>query len=139
MAATILPIATTAGNLLLSAYGRKQSQKATEEAQELLKQNKVRNKDLLEGLHSLGPNIVVITDKNRPIQCFDGKKVYSIKPNPIKVVERTGAGDAFASGFVAGLIADKPIEYCLSLGLKEGESVIRHFGAKNNLLRMNIK
>jgi len=113
-----------------------------EEAQMLLKKNKVKirsEKDLLLGLHSLGPKIVVITDKNKPIQCYDGKKKYKIKPHPVNVVERTGAGDAFASGFVAGLVADKPIEYCLSLGLKEGESVIRHFGAKNKLLKMQIK
>jgi len=113
-----------------------------EEAQVLCKKNKIRvknDKDLIFGLHKLGPKIVVITDKNKPIQCFDGKKKYKIKPHPVKVVERTGAGDAFASGFVAGLVADKPIEYCLSLGLKEGESVIRHFGAKNKLLKMQIK
>jgi ribokinase len=112
-----------------------------EEAQMLLKKSKVRKRngdDLLINLSKLGPRIVVITDKNRPIQCYNGKKKYKMKPHPIKVVERTGAGDAFASGFVAGLIADKPIEYCLSLGLKQSESVIRHFGAKNKLLKMKI-
>jgi len=94
---------------------------------------------LLEKLHELGPKIVVVTDKNNLISCYNGIKKYYLKPNKVRVVERTGAGDAFASGFVAGLIANKTIEESLKLGLKEGESVIRYFGAKNKLLRMNIK
>ena len=98
-----------------------------------------KNKDLLVGLNKLGPKIVIITDKSNLIGCYDGVKKYFLRPNNIKVVERTGAGDAFASGFVAGLIKGKSIEYCLKLGLRESESVIRYFGAKNNLLRMKLK
>lgn len=105
-----------------------------EEAQLLTK-----DKDFLKGLHKLGPKVVVITDKNKPIRAYDGKKRYFLKPNKIKVVERTGAGDAFASGFVAGQIAGWNIQKSLELGLKNSESVIRHFGAKNKLLRMKLK
>jgi ribokinase len=60
-------------------------------------------------------------------------------PHKIKVVERTGAGDAFASGFVAGRVVGKTIPECLKLGLEEGESVLRHFGEKNNLIRRKLK
>jgi len=69
-----------------------------------------RNKDLLIGLNQIGPKIIVITDKKNQIQAYDGIKKYSLKPNSIKVVERTGAGDAFASGFVAGQIAGRNIK-----------------------------
>jgi ribokinase len=96
-------------------------------------------KDLLDGLHKLGPKIIVITDKDNIIKALDKNKKYSLKPNKIKVVERTGAGDAFASGFVAGLVAKRDIDFCLKLGLKESESVIQRFGAKNNLLKMKLK
>jgi len=82
--------------------------------------------------------IVVITDKDKKAIAYDGFKEYFIIPNKIKVVERTGAGDAFASGFVAGQIAGKSIQQSLKLGLMESESVIRYFGAKNNLLRMKL-
>ncbi|MFH1585180.1 MAG: carbohydrate kinase family protein [archaeon] len=98
-----------------------------------------KEKDLLKGINSLGPKIVVITDKNNLIKAFDGKKKYFLRPNKIKVVERTGAGDAFASSFVAGQIAGKTIEDSLKLALKNSESVIRHFGAKNKLLREGLK
>ena len=95
----------------------------------------VKKGDLLKSLHKLGPKIICITNKNGDIVCFDGSKKYRLKPNKIKVVERTGAGDAFASTFVAGLIKNLGIERSLRLGLKNAESVIRHFGAKNKLLR----
>lgn len=99
-----------------------------------------REKDLLKGLYNLTKGIVVITDKDKLITCYDGFKKYSLIPHKdIKVVERTGAGDAFASGFVAGRVVGKGIQECLRLGLKESESVIQYFGAKNNLLRMNLK
>lgn len=110
-----------------------------EEAELLCKKNRAREKDLLRGLSSLGPKIVVITDKDREILAYDGERKYSLIPHKVKVVERTGAGDAFASGFVAGKIAGKSIEESLRLGLQESESVIRHFGAKNGLIRRRLK
>jgi len=98
-----------------------------------------KSKNILEGLHKLGPKIVVVTDKNNKIKAYDGRKTYELKPHKIKVVERTGAGDAFASGFVAGQIVGKTIEESLKLGLEESESVIKYFGAKNNLIRRKLK
>ncbi len=98
-----------------------------------------RKQNLLKGLHELTGGIIVITDKNKKIQAYDGKKKYFLMPHKIKVVERTGAGDAFASGFVAGQIAGKTIQQSLMLGLKESEAVIKYFGSKNNLLRMKLK
>lgn len=83
--------------------------------------------------------IVVVTDKDKLVWAYGNNEKYSIKPNKIKVIERTGAGDAFASGFIAGRIVGWDIDKCLKLGLKESESVIRYFGAKNKLLKMGLK
>ncbi|MEK6934840.1 MAG: carbohydrate kinase family protein [Nanoarchaeota archaeon] len=92
-------------------------------------------KDLLKGLYNLGPKIVCITDKDKPVLAFDGRRKYKLTPNKkVKAIERTGAGDAFASGFVAGLIKTNDINFALKLGSKNSESVITQFGAKNNLL-----
>ena len=109
-----------------------------EEAEMLCKKYKKRG-SLMVCLRALGPKVVVVTDKNKLISCSDGEGDYFLKPNKVKVVERTGAGDAFASGFVAGVIAGKTIPESLRLGLREGESVIRHFGAKNKLIRGKLK
>jgi ribokinase len=112
-----------------------------EEAELLLRKNKIKEKDLLRGVHSLidRKGIVVITDKNKSIMTYDGVREYSLRPHKIRVIERTGAGDAFASGFVAGQVAGWDIDKSLKLGLEESESVIRYFGAKNNLIRRKIK
>lgn len=110
------------------------------EEAELLVKKYNKKKEILNSLYELGPRIIVVTDKNNPVRCFDGEKVYSVKPNKkVKVVERTGAGDAFASGFVAGLVVGYSVEKSLKLGLEEGESVIQHFGAKNNLIKRKLR
>ena len=106
-----------------------------QEAQ-LLTRSKV---NLLENLIKLGPKIAVITDKDKIITCYDGHNRYFLIPNKVKVIERTGAGDAFAAGFVAAQMAGKSIKYSLRLGLAESENVIKYFGAKNRLLRMRLK
>lgn len=98
-----------------------------------------KEKDYLRGLNNLGPGVVVVTDKNNMIKCYDGSKKYFIKPHDVKVVERTGAGDAFSSGFVAGQIVGKSINDSLKLGLLESESVIKYFGAKNKLIRRKVR
>lgn len=109
-----------------------------EEAELLAEKYHIKG-NTLEAIHFIGPRIVVVTDKDKMIYAYDGKKKYSLKPHRVKVVERTGAGDAFASGFVAGLIAGYDIEKALKLGLEEGESVLRHFGAKNDLIKRKLR
>ena len=74
-----------------------------------------------------------MTNKDKEVIAYDGQKKYSLIPHKLKVVERTGAGDAFASGFVAGQMIGKSIEESLKLGLEESESVIKHQGAKIGL------
>ena len=75
-----------------------------EEAEMISKKYKKKG-NLLKAISELGPKIVVVTDKNNPAEAYDGEKIYKIEPHRnIKVLERTGAGDAFASGFVAGQI-----------------------------------
>jgi ribokinase len=99
----------------------------------------VKKGDLLKELRKLGPKIVVITDRDKLISAYDGKNRYYLKPHKIKIVDRTGAGDAFASGFVAGRITGKSIEDSLKLGLMESEAEIKYHGVKNKLLKMKLK
>ena len=91
--------------------------------------------DLLKNLTKHGPQIAVITHGKNYVAAYDGNKFYKIKPHKMKVVESTGAGDAFASTFVSSLIQNKNIETSLKAGLINAESVITHHGAKNKLLK----
>ena len=55
-------------------------------------------------------------------------------PHKVKVVETTGAGDAFASSFLSGLLKKNDIKFALKLAIINAESVIQYHGAKNKLL-----
>jgi len=103
-----------------------------EEAKLLLK-NISSTTEMLKKLNNYS-KIVVITDGSKGVIAFDGKHKYTVFPGKVPVVETTGAGDAFASGFVSGLIMKYPIEKALQLAVANSESVIQHIGAKNNLL-----
>jgi sugar/nucleoside kinase (ribokinase family) len=85
-------------------------------------------------LHALGPDMVVITDSSRGAYGFDGKKGYIQKVFPAKVKERTGAGDSFATGVVAGLFYGKSLQEALVWGSANSASVIEHIGPQAGLL-----
>ena len=95
--------------------------------------------ELLASLQS-HVRIVVITDGPAGAYAYDGKLGYAIKPHKVRVIDTTGAGDAFASGFVAGMAKParpkKAIEDALRLGLANAESVIQNIGAKSGLLSL---
>jgi len=102
------------------------------EAKLLTKQTIVSKQ--MKKLHSSGPKIVCITEGPKGAYASNGFELYFVKAKGVKIVEATGAGDAFASGVITGMIKNKPLEYCLQLGQVEAESVISHLGAKEKLL-----
>ena len=65
------------------------------------------------------------------------KFIYHIPAYKNKVVEKTGAGDAFGSSFIAGLIYFNDIKKALELGNANSLSVISKFGAQDGLLNLN--
>lgn len=89
----------------------------------------------MKKVSSHGPSIVVITDGPNEINAYDKKHHYKLVPGKVKVVETTGAGDAFASAFITGLIWGKKIEDSLIMGLLNSQSIVTHFGAKTGLLK----
>ena len=103
-----------------------------EEAQYLAGKNKIRV--LLKKLRKAGPQIVAITDGKNGVYVSDGYNFHYGKPNRIKPVETTGAGDAFASSFLSGIIKKNDVDFAIKLGMTNAESVIKHHGAKNKLL-----
>ncbi len=103
-----------------------------EEAMLLTKGSKIER--MLAKIRNAGPDIACITDGEKGSYTYDGEHVYYQKPHKVKVVEKTGAGDAYASTFIGALAKGKRIEDALSMALKNAESVIRNKGAKNILL-----
>mgnify|MGYP001602511598 FL=1 len=90
---------------------------------------------LLFKLKSLGPKIVAITDGKKDLYVIDNRYIYSAKPSSsVKVIDATGAGDAFAASFLSGILRKNDIEFAIKLGIVNAQSVITHYGAKNILL-----
>ena len=92
---------------------------------------------LLFKLKGLGPKIVVITDGKNDLYVMDEKFIYCAKPPVVKVVDSTGAGDAFAASFLCGILRKNDVEFAIKLGIVNSISVISHYGAKNILLSYN--
>lgn len=91
---------------------------------------------MLSKLSSYGPATVIITDGPEGAHACSKNKYYYISPHrDTKVVETAGAGDAFASSFLAGIIKTGDIKFALRLGVANAESVISYFGAHNKLLK----
>lgn len=92
--------------------------------------------DQFDKLHALGPKIVVITDGPNGAYASDGEQRFSMPlyPDPAPPVDRTGAGDSFASTFVAALMKGNTIEGALQWAPINSMSVVQQVGAQAGLL-----
>jgi len=90
--------------------------------------------DLLKRLHELGPRIVVVTDGSKGANAYDGADSYHMPVFPVKLVEMTGAGDSFATGFMAAIYHGEGIYDALRWGTANSSSVISFVGPQKGLL-----
>jgi sugar/nucleoside kinase (ribokinase family) len=93
-------------------------------------------KFLCEGLHKIGPKVVVITDGPKGAYASNGTAIYFMPPypDPKPPISRTGAGDAFATGFLCALIYGLPVHDALRWAPIESMHVVQFFGAQTGLL-----
>lgn len=108
-----------------------------EEAQRILKTEENAVGRLMKLLHEEGPKIVVITDGPKGAYAYDGKEAWFMPPypDPKPPLERTGAGDSFASTFTSALALGKSIPEALQWGPINSMSVVQYVGAQRGLLR----
>jgi len=98
-------------------------------------------------LDALMPGIVAVTSGSKGVTVSDGRYVYKTGIfKEKKMVDRTGAGDAFGSGFVAGLLRKeemcrvkgtcdpKNIEYAIRLASANATANVEELGATEGLL-----
>ncbi len=78
--------------------------------------------------------IVIITNGSQIGGIITQKQAYTFQPTKVKSVDDTGAGDAFAVGFVASYMKHQSIDLAVQEALANSTSVIQHFGAKTGLL-----
>lgn len=92
--------------------------------------------DLLRLARRAGWHSVVVTDAARGSWLLDGSYVYQTGIyKDVKVIDRTGAGDAFGAGFIAAIHMGRSLEQALSFAGANATSVIGYIGAKVGILR----
>lgn len=91
-------------------------------------------KKILKSLADLGPKKVIITNGKEGSYGFDGEKFYHLGKFPAKIIEMTGAGDAYATACLAGLFYGKDLAASMRWGAANAASVVEQIGSLAGLL-----
>jgi len=84
-----------------------------------------------------GVSIVAVKLGERGCYVTNGKESYLVEPYKVKVVDTTGAGDAFCAGFLYGLIKNKDLYECGRFGNFVASRSIEKVGAREGLPRLS--
>jgi ribokinase len=93
-------------------------------------------KEIVYVLKKTGAQTIVITCGKEGAYAAQGKEFFKIGIYPSHLLEATGAGDAFASSFLAGIINKEDLFTCLKWGVTNSASVIESYGAQQGLLNI---
>ena len=74
--------------------------------------------------------LAVLTRSEQGSVVLSGSEKATIQAEPTRVIDTTGAGDAYAAGFLAGLVAGRSMAACGRLGSIAAADVISRFGAR---------
>ena len=107
-----------------------------EEASFLTKISFEQENEIFKKIDEICPGIAVMTKGGEGVAVSDGEYFYSAQPNlDRKILDTTGAGDSFASGFLSGYIRfNGDIVKSIQLGLGNSKANIAEIGAKTGLL-----
>jgi ribokinase len=110
-----------------------------EEFQQILGKNSDDEQVLIHGLHQLGPKIVLLTDGPKGAFASDGQQIWFMAPypDPKPPLDRTGAGDCYASTFAAAVAMGKDIPTALAWAGVNSMQVVQYIGAQKGLLSHN--
>ncbi|MCD5396416.1 MAG: carbohydrate kinase family protein [Candidatus Pacebacteria bacterium] len=92
-------------------------------------------RSLFKKLKKVVGGYLVITKGERGSIIFDGKNIFEAGIINVKAEDRTGAGDAFGSGFVVGLIKKNDPIFAIRLATANAGFCLKEWGAKEGLLR----
>ena len=91
-------------------------------------------KELLMAVRHVGPQIVVITDGEKGSYAYDGQSFWKCAITDTPVIERTGAGDSFATAFLAAMNLGMGVTEAMRWGTMNSASVITKVGPQAGLL-----
>lgn len=84
--------------------------------------------------------VVIVSDGPNGVVASDGKTIVRAGMyEDVKVVDRTGAGDAFASGFLSQWVLGKSLKESIIFASANSTSVVTKVGAKAGILQKGVK
>lgn len=85
-----------------------------------------------EALHDMASmcDIAIVKVGSKGSYVQRGDEIVKIGPIPAQVIDTTGAGDMWASGFMAGLIQGESLHKCAMMGATLAANIIEVLGAK---------
>lgn len=89
---------------------------------------------IIERLRGLPKHVLLVTDGLGGTYAADAENVSHSGIIDVPRVNTTGAGDAFGSGFVAGLLRRNDTGYALAVATWNATGVVQEMGAKRGLL-----
>ena len=108
-----------------------------EEAEKILNTNLNETKSirvLVNGLLGLGAKEVAITNSGEGAWAGDANDLWHMASFPVEVLFKTGAGDAFSSGYLAARFYSHDLSVALSWGIANSCATISSPGPEKNLL-----
>jgi fructokinase len=100
------------------------------EINELMKKNNLL--DSIKELKKINKLIVITRGENGSLAIFNNEIINCESVRVQKVVDLTGAGDLFASGFFKEYLDNSTIKECLTTGSKLAARIIQKIGARLN-------
>ena len=94
-----------------------------------------KEKEIFKKLSKLTGGIVAMTKGSGGVVVSDGENIYSAGVPKSPIIERTGAGDAFGSGFLSAILRGKDVSDAIVLGTANSTSVIQYYSAKTGILK----
>lgn len=88
---------------------------------------------LMKPFYDLGSKIVVVTDGPQGSYAFNGEKYYFCDIYDVPIVERTGCGDSYSTGFMAGLMYGNDVLEAMKWGTLNAAHVIQKVGPQEGL------
>lgn len=108
-----------------------------EEASLLTGVSKKREKRIIKNLFEDFDGLLIVTRGEDGALVSDGTSLWTTPVLKVDVMDKTGAGDAFGSGFLAGQIKGLSIEESLQIAVANASSCVTRRGAKKGLLGQN--
>lgn len=105
-----------------------------EESAEILGVETRDVKELIGMYHAIGVKTMVLTDGPEGAYVSDGTQIWHAGIFEGPVIERTGAGDSYGSGFLSAVIKGKDYPEAMSWGNANSTSVVKYIGAREGLL-----